>query len=244
MVANPRDLLGLDKVHLQWFAEDDAETQPDEGQVDDANTDDSVAEIKKQLEAEKKRAAGNDKKVSELLSENKKLKELSTRETERKRKIAESKSLTVEDWQREFDKKVDEMELETQRRIAQIEEENKQTQYVQNIYSIAPTIENLPSEVASDVIKLLTVPKDADKDTLTEIMQTFADKLNAQLAKHKLVLENKGRLGSRPGTGGISSKDIPSDKEWEKYSYEDKKSWVHYATDEQLKKAQDKGLNI
>ena len=241
VVANREDVRGLENVHLQWFADEDGDTSASGGgQTDDANIEDKMAELEKQLEAEKKRASGNDKKVGELLSENKKLRETSSREDDRKRKIAESKSLTVEDWQREFDKKVDEMEVETQRRINQIEEENKKSQFAQNIYRIAPKIEGLPP----DVIKLLTVSRDADEETLTEIMQTVTDNWTAKLDKQKLVLENKGRIGSRPGTGGTSSKDIPSDKEWEKYSYDDRKNWVHFATDEQLKKAQDKGLNI
>jgi septal ring factor EnvC (AmiA/AmiB activator) len=111
----------LDKVHLQWFADDDGEDaeegKEEEGKEDEqAVTAEQLAEVKRQLEETRKAQSGSDKRVKEL-QEMLKQKE---REAEEAEKSAEQKA---EERIAEIEKKLQQAEREkqhaTQRGLAQ-----------------------------------------------------------------------------------------------------------------------------
>ena len=226
--------LGLDlsRVHLQWFADGDEGEATEETTDEEKNVEDDVAELKKQFNQLKKESSGKDRKVSELLEENKKLKDKSSKTKERERRKLELDDMTAEELKREIEHREEEIKAEYERELNEIKEQNKQNEFVQRIYKAAPQIENL----LPHIIKLLTVPKDADEDTIKDYMQSAMDEINELVSKNRFVLDNKHKVSSRPQSGEVDATKIPTKKEWERMDEYTRRQWAKYATDEQMKK--------
>lgn len=227
------------RVHLQWFADTDESGAEEEIQDGETNVENEVAELKKAFNQLKKESSGKDRKVSELLEENKKLKEKKGKQAERERRKLELDDMSQEELKREIERREDEIKSEYEKELNEIREQNKQNEFVQSIYRIAPEIENLPPHV----IKLLTLPKDIDNERLKEAMESARDEVNALVSKNRFVLDNKSKIGPQLKSGKFDGEKIPSAREWAKLSDLDKKNWTKYATNEQLKKLQDMGFD-
>ena len=227
--------LDLRHVHLQWFADEGEGEGEEETQDGDTDVEDEVAELKKTFNQLKKESAGKDRKVSELLEENKRLKDTTGKKKERERRKIEYDDMSAEELKREIERREEQIKSEYEQEMTEMREKYKQNESIQAVFRIAPEIKDLPPFV----IKLLTLPKDADEDKLKEAMESARDDVYELVNKNRFVLDNKQKTSFRPQSGEVSSNKIPSKKEWEKMNEPDRRQWSKYASDDQLKKFQD-----
>jgi len=220
-------------VHLQWFADGEEgegnEAEPQEGE---ANEGDRLAELEKTLNNLQKDLKGKDRAINRLMEEKKSLEEKSSKVKEREKRRIDLDSLTKEELAREIERREDEIKSEYERELNEIREKNKQNEYVQTVYRVAPEIDNLPPFV----IKLLVAGRDPDEDKIRDAMLNAKKDIDTLISKNRLVLDNKSRTAHQPQSGGSYTSKVPTRSEWAKMNETQQRDWTRYATDDELQK--------
>ncbi len=182
----------------------------------DENTDqDDPKDYKALHEAEVKKGAGKDKKISELLAA------FGDREAKEKKQAKEKdkqsrQNLSAEQWQSKYDVEMEKIYADAEKKVADAEAKTEEVSYRSMVFDI---ITEMKDEVPPDMIKLLTAARSKDRDELREMIQSASDNWKASIDRTRVAFDNKGRVSSRPRTSNVTTrKKIVSDKEWESMS--------------------------
>ena len=215
---------------------DAAETDTVEVEVDEEkDIEDEVKELQENLNKLKKESAGKDAKISKLL------KEMERQAEESKRKPKKEKdytSMEPDDLRREIERVRDEVWEEAEKEIAKERSKTADQNFKLNILNTVTKIDNLEPSLAAELVKLMTVDKNADEDELQGVMQSFTNKYNNVMNKHKVILDNRNRTNYRPSSGEVDITKVPSERTWSKWTPQQRQEWARSATPEQLDKIQ------
>ena len=229
-------------IHLQWFADEDDESEEDVVKDDESNADDKVKELEKELKLSKKESAGKDAKISKLLDTKKKTEDELSRKRDTKIKQEDFSTMSDETLKHKFEQ----MQDDADRRVEEVEDRNRSEiegiQYKSNILNAVSEVDNLDPVIASALIKAMTIDKSVDdQDEIKDKIQSFIDVVNSQTKKKRYIFDSNEKVRSRPGAGEIDTTKTPSERGWYRMNSREQKEFSENASDEQLKKLEESG---
>ena len=202
------------------------------GTPPEEKTEEEVAEDYKALyEAELKAGAGRDKKISNLITEINKYREIDEKRAKERERL-ERQNMNNDQLQAYIDRKIDEIEANAQREIEKREAEFKEYKKKNRLLDAVSQVENFPPEL----MKVITIDWPEDDDRVKDIIQDLADRYNARLESHKFVIDNRRKINTTPRLSEKAGGHLlPSDKTWDKLTEDDQNVFVENASLDELK---------
>ncbi|HUS88652.1 MAG TPA: hypothetical protein VMW91_04640 [Desulfosporosinus sp.] len=203
-----------------------AESTEETEEIDYKNAYEETAKQSKKFEKElklrKDENAGLDRKVTELSGELKKIQRVNLPKEELRRldEQDEARKRASEDAEKET------LIRDLQAKVQRIEFRDKMVSLVNK--------KAMPAALRI----ALTEDRPDDLDEL----DAWIENLIAEYELENRREGNKGKVGSRPQSGGTVARGIPGEKEWNKMGDDEKNTWIHNATAAQLDELQNQGF--
>lgn len=208
-----------------------AEEETDKTLPDETTEEEEQKDYQALYEAEVKAGAGKDKKVSNLLTRLSKFEEGEQKRTKERERL-ERQNMNADQLQAYIDRKIEEIEANAEREIQKKDVTFNEYKRKNRILDAASQVENLPP----GTIQIITRDWPDDPDEIKEILQNFVDINQTRLDQHRLVIDNKRRVASRPQGGDTGKPQNLSDKEWERIPEDERQFRVDSANLDELKK--------
>ena len=204
---------------------------------EETTTEEETEDYKALYETELKASSGKDQKVSQLLNEVKKYREVEQKRSKERERL-ERQNMNTEQLQAYIDRKIDEIETNAQREIEKKEVQFREYKRKNRLLDAVSQVDNAPPEL----LKIVTMDWPDDEDKLRDTIQEISDKWNDRLERHKIIIDNKRRTSSAPKSGDKGTYRLPTGKAWEKMDQEEQLKAVENASLDELKNSIKEGM--